>query len=298
MGIVSTGDDVTESELETFLTQTGCFENQLMASIETDQRAKDKAGENMIDSCIEAAHDEYGDFDETELRKSLKKENPSRLRTFLETPKYRKTYLSKLPGGNVLREKDFSDINFEEITRAIGNLKPTDPKRAEIQEAWLKIAHVAHPESNLAGAFYDITHGGGPQKDIAGAYGAFFSDSNTCISRENREKILNFLVRQYTPVVPLSVLEVIDPKTSKKYLTSEIDKAEIEKDLPSDPELAEALKRDREEQWEKTYKTYIGGDKTMIGARSLPFETKVRILSQFGSIGKAEKMREYYRGKP
>jgi len=94
------------------------------------------------------------------------------------------------------------------------------------------------------------------------------------------------------------VLEVIDPKTSKKYLTSEIDKAEIEKDLPSDPELAEALKRDREEQWEKTYKTYIGGQKSMIGARSLPFETKVRILSQFGSIGKAEKMREYYRGKP
>lgn len=109
---------------------------------------------------------------------------------------------------------------------------------------------------------------------------------------------MNFLVRQYTPVVPLSVLEVIDPKTSKKYLTSEIDKAEIEKDLPSDPELAEALKRDREEQWEKTYKTYIGGQKSMIGARSLPFETKVRILSQFGSIGKAENMSNYYRGKP
>lgn len=114
--------------------------------------------------------------------------------------------------------------------------------------------------------------------NIAGAYGAFFSDENTLISRENREKILNFLIRQYTPVVPLSVLEVIDPKTSKKYLTSEIDKAEIEKDLPSDPELAEALKKDREEQWEKTYKTYISGGKSMIGARSLPFETKIKIL--------------------
>lgn len=98
--------------------------------------------------------------------------------------------------------------------------------------------------------------------------------------------------------MPLSVLEVIDPKTSKKYLTSEIDKAEIEKNLPSDQELAEALKRDREEQWEKTYKTYIGGGKTMIGARSLPFETKVRILSQFGSIGRAQDMLNYYRGKP
>lgn len=36
----------------------------------------------------------------------------------------------------------------------------------------------------------------------------------------------------------------------------------------------------------------------MIGARSLPFDTKIRILGQFGSTGKAEKMLEYYKGKP
>ncbi len=36
----------------------------------------------------------------------------------------------------------------------------------------------------------------------------------------------------------------------------------------------------------------------MIGSRSLPFETKIRILSQFGSTGKAEKMNQYYHGKP
>ncbi|MCB9806913.1 hypothetical protein H6768_03390 [Candidatus Peribacteria bacterium] len=36
----------------------------------------------------------------------------------------------------------------------------------------------------------------------------------------------------------------------------------------------------------------------MIGSRTLPFETKIRLISQFGSIGKAEKMLEYYRGKP
>jgi len=134
--------------------------------------------------------------------------------------------------------------------------------------------------------------------DLAGAYGAFFGDENTLISRDNREKILNFLVRQYTPIVPLSVLEVIDPRASKKYLTSDIDRAEIERDLPADPELAEALKKDREEQWEKIHKTYIGGGKSMIGSRSLAFETKIKILSQFGSAGKAEKMRDYYKGKP
>lgn len=74
-----------------------------------------------------------------------------------------------------------------------------------------------------------------------------------------------------------------------------MDRTEIEKNLPSDPELAEALKKDREEEWEKTYKTYIGGGKNMIGSRSLPFETKVRILGQFGSTGRAEKMQDYYK---
>lgn len=269
-----------------------------MASIDANQRAKDKASEALIDSCIDAVRDEYDGFDEAGLKIALKKEENSRLRTFLETPKYRKTYLSKLPGSHDLRDKNFSDVNFEEITSAIAKLPVTDPKRREIQEAWLKIAQVAHPDSNLAGAFYDVSHGGGKQISIAGAYGVFFGNFNTLISQENREKILNFLVKQYTPVIPLDVLAVIDPRTSKKYLTSESEKAEIEKNLPSDPELAEALRKDRQEQWEKTYKTYIGGGENMIGTRSLPFETKIRILSQFGSTGKAEKMREYYRGKP
>lgn len=36
----------------------------------------------------------------------------------------------------------------------------------------------------------------------------------------------------------------------------------------------------------------------MIGSRSLPFETKIKILSEFGSAGRAEKMVRYYGGKP
>jgi hypothetical protein len=36
----------------------------------------------------------------------------------------------------------------------------------------------------------------------------------------------------------------------------------------------------------------------MVGTRTLPFETKVRLLSQFGSAGKAENMLNYYQGKP
>lgn len=70
------------------------------------------------------------------------------------------------------------------------------------------------------------------------------------------------------------------------------------KNLPTDTDLATALKKDKEEQWAKTYKSKIGGGKNLIGTRSLPFETKVRLLSQFGSIGSAENMLAYYRGKP
>jgi len=158
MGLMSAGTDPTDAEIETFLSQTHCFENQFLAQIDTDIRAKEKAQENMIENCLETARDEYGDFDEKELRKALEKEDISRLRTFLEIPKYRKTLIKKLPGSQALRTKDFSDINFDEITKSISKLDATNPKRREIQEAWLKIAQVAHPEKNLAEAFSNISH--------------------------------------------------------------------------------------------------------------------------------------------
>lgn len=100
------------------------------------------------------------------------------------------------------------------------------------------------------------------------------------------------------PLVPFGVLESLDPKSSKNFIAGESEKAEFSKHLPADTELAEALKKDKEEQWTKTYKSKIGGSKNLIGTRSLPFETKVRLLSQFGSIGSAENMLAYYRGKP
>jgi len=258
MGFMSAAADPTDTEIETFLSQTQCFENQLMAQIETDARAKNRAQETQIESCLEVAHDEYGNFDENELKNELKKEGMSRLKTFLENPKYRKTYISKLPGGRALKEKTFSDINFDEISRNISKLNATNPKRREIQEAWLKIAQVAHPEKNLAEAFSNITHEGGPQVDIAGAYDAFFSDENTLVSKENREKILNFLTRQYVPTIPLLVLDTIDPKTSKTFLLPDTEKAEFTKDLPTDPLLAAAIKKDKEEYWEKVYRASIG----------------------------------------
>ncbi|MCB9806912.1 hypothetical protein H6768_03385 [Candidatus Peribacteria bacterium] len=98
MGLTSATADPTDTEVEQFLSTTKCFDNQLLAHIQNDIKGKEKAHENMVDNCLEVARDEYGSFDENELKKSLKKEANGRLRTFLEVPKYRKTYIKKLPG--------------------------------------------------------------------------------------------------------------------------------------------------------------------------------------------------------
>lgn len=98
-----------------------------------------------------------------------------------------------------------------------------------------------------------------PPAYLAGAYEAFFADSNTIISRENREKILNFLTQQYVPVVPLGVLESVDPKFAKSITVSESDKVWIKENPPADTELATALEKDKIEQWKKTRKSQLGG---------------------------------------
>lgn len=65
-------------------------------------------------------------------------------------------------------------------------------------------------------------------------------------------------MRQYMPVVPFGVIEAIDPRTSKRLLTSDSERAEFSANLPADPEVATALKKDREEEWEKQYKAGLG----------------------------------------
>lgn len=45
-------------------------------------------------------------------------------------------------------------------------------------------------------------------------------------------------------------------------------------------------------------KNALGNATGIISTHHLSFETKIRLLSQFGSVGKAEQMTEYYRGRP
>lgn len=234
MGIVT----LDESGIDDFLNTTGCFENQMMFQIHADKTSKQRAEEELISDALGIASEEFGNFDQTELKELFQKEieeSPNRIKLFLESSKFRKSVIKKLPGSTNLTTKSFNDINFEEITQKIGNLAGTDiEKRREIQESWLKITSIAQPGENLAEAFARITESGAMSASLAGAYQSFFGDTNTLISRENREKILNFLTRQYIPVVPFGVVESVDPSSAKKYITHETDQAIIDSNTVGD----------------------------------------------------------------
>lgn len=79
-----------------------------MFQVQSDILAREKAQTEMIQDCVDVAHDEYRDFDEQELRDHLvrdMKTSPSRVKLFLESGKYRKTIIKKLPGSHALSTK-------------------------------------------------------------------------------------------------------------------------------------------------------------------------------------------------
>ena len=87
-----------------------------MYQIDQDFRARQEAKKEMVENCLEVAHDQYGEFDHTALEKKLNGEETSRLRTFLDTPKYRRSYIKSVTGKE---EIDFYGLNFEEILKQI-----------------------------------------------------------------------------------------------------------------------------------------------------------------------------------
>ncbi len=221
-----------------------------MFQIETDTHAKKKARENMIRDCIAVAQDDYENFDPQELKTSLEKEGKGRLRTFLEVPRYREAIIKKLPGSQTLKNKTLGNIDFDAISQSIRTLDPTHPKRREIQEAWIKISGIAQPGETLADAFARIGKEGGAPSELAGAYETFFSPQNTLISPENRERILNFLVQHYVPLVPARVLESIDKSV---HTLSAEEEAILLRDMPHDAETAQALSKEKERIWKKIH---------------------------------------------
>jgi hypothetical protein len=74
----------------------------------------------------------------------------------------------------------------------------------------------------------------------------FFSDKNTIVSKENRKKILDFLVRQYVPVARLENIEAVSPNAAKKII--EDNKIATKTDGISDTEWKNALETQQKER--------------------------------------------------
>ena len=232
------GFDMTKSvadQVTDFLSRTNCFENQLMSQIESDLRAKNKAKKEILDSCVGVAQDEYQGVDENILKRYLEKESNSTIRSFLQNHKYRKKLISRAHSRD-LNEQDFSDIDFENISKIITGLDPTRTDTKKIQQAWLAIAGIAKPGESLSEAFHNLVHNGETTNLlISSSYETFFRNSNTFIPERTRTRLLDALLRAYLPTIPIDVLEAVDPKESEKMLMTDADKTELTKNIPSDP---------------------------------------------------------------
>lgn len=106
------------------------------------------------------------------------------------------------------------------------------------------------------------------------------------------------MTRQYIPIVPFDVVISVDPKAASRYIIQDTDKAIIESNTTEDKDLKKALVEEKTKEWIAVRAQALGNGTGLVSTRNLDFGTKIKLLSQFGSIGKAEQMTEYYRGKP
>ncbi len=293
MGIASDSD----TDIEAFLSKTGCFENQFMYHIEHNQKLKDSAKDDMIQGAIDVVEDEYEgltDTHKTTLRKVLKKESTKTIRSFLEIPSYRKKRLDQALASE-LKTKNLNDINFDTLNDEITKLPPNNANSRGIQDAWRSIMGGFKLEEgeSMQDAIKRI-QANGSEGNLSADYEKFFSDSNTLISKENKKRILGFLARQYLPLVTYDAVESVDPKAAKNVLNKY---PPITSDIATgDPEMDRHIREDRENNAKNEYIT--GLTETNIVTRNLPFETQVRLLGRFGSARKIEQQRNFWQGKP
>lgn len=211
----------SDTDIDAFLSKTGCFENQLMYHIEHNQKLKDTAKDEMIEGAIEVVADEYeglADDHKKTLRKVLKKESTKTIRSFLEIPSYRKKRLDQALVSE-LKAKTLDDIDFETLNTEITKLPPNNPNSRGIQDAWRSImgGFKLEDSESMQDAIRRI-QANGSEGNLSADFEKFFSDENTLISKENKKRILGFLSRQYLPLVTYDAVESVDPKAAKDIL--------------------------------------------------------------------------------
>jgi hypothetical protein len=208
------------------------------------------------------------------LRKILKKDSPKTIRSFLEIPSYRKKRIDQAITSG-LKSKTLSDIDFDKLNTEITQLPPNNANSRGIQDAWRSImgGFKLQEGESMQDAIKRI-QANGSEGNLTADYEKFFSDSNTLISSDNKKRILNFLTRQYLPLVTHDAVDSVDPETAntliKKYapLTTDI--------KTGDAEMDRYVREDRENAIRHEYLAEVNN--THIVTRDLPFETQIRLL--------------------
>jgi len=125
-----------ESDLEAFLQQTQCFEDQFLYDILRNVGLKETAHEEMIDACVDTAVSEYDITDDQQktLADYLKKERKETLVNFLEIAKTRRLVIQRALKSELIT-RTLDDIDLNSLHNKIANLPP-GPQTRRIQDVW------------------------------------------------------------------------------------------------------------------------------------------------------------------
>lgn len=209
-----------QADIDKFLSETDCFNNQLLYGIENNSKLRNKAFDELVENCVGTALDEYELTPEqkTALEEALRKDDIHTLNAYLEIPKFRKTLIKRYIPAD-LRDKNLSDINFTDLHNQIANLSPTDPKTRSIQDVWSRLmGWFQLRENESPQQAFERIQSEGSEWDMIADYETFFACPDTLISAENKKRILDFLMKQYLPLIPLGAMEKVDPVAAKTLL--------------------------------------------------------------------------------
>lgn len=283
------------ASLDDFLLQTHCFEDQFFYEIEHNLKIRELAKEEMLDSCIETAEQEYDITHEHKktLRAYLSKENKWVLVNFLEIGKTRRIIIKRALKSE-LTSKTLDDIDFESLHNKIANLPPWLQSR-RIQSVWatmmwgIKVGDNEDIKQAFQRIQTDWTEG-----DLTADYEIFFGAENTLISQENKKRILGFLVRNYAPTVSFDDLASFDQDVAKKLVRTWSNIATNTHTW--DIERQEAILAVRHESALADRRLWLV--ETRIATRQLDTATQIKVLWNLGSKRRIQQIQNFHNGRP
>jgi hypothetical protein len=288
------------SGVREFMRKTGCFEHQFMYNIEKQKALKDRAKQEVIEECVWIADEEYH-LTEAQKRQLTDKltteETLWSLKLFLESYKHRRKRISRYLSANPQEKKLDETVNMTAIHQRIAELNPTIGSNAYFQSAWVSMLggiDVKKGES-LWDALNRLSEWEGATK-LATNYEKFFRECpDSVISADEKKHILNFLLRRYLPYVTLSELELVSPKKAEEWVEKNTT-PEVITDTNIDTEWREAFQGSRSDTLRFLQRKAVIS--SGIPTSWIDFETKMRLMTQYGHKKRLENIEEHWTGVP